>query len=89
MDWVWSSKTGSKLKPAFSDFQTPPVAAPTQMVTGSVAFPSMAAIRPLMTAGPMARALRPPKVAESIVSPAWITPIPVKITAINNIVRTL
>ena len=24
MDWVWSSKTGSKLKPAFSDFQTPP-----------------------------------------------------------------
>ena len=38
MDWVWSSKTGSKLRPAFSDFQTPPLAAPTQMVTGSVAF---------------------------------------------------
>ena len=66
MDWVWSSKTGSKLKPAFSDFQTPPLAAPTQMVTGSVALPSMAEIRPLMTAGPMARALSPPKVAESI-----------------------
>ena len=66
MDWAWSSKTGSKVVPAFSDFQTPPLADPTHTVTGSSATPSMAEIRPLMTAGPMARARSPPKVAESM-----------------------
>ena len=45
----------------------------------------MAAIRPLITAGPMARARRPPKVAESIVvSAAWMTPVPVQITAVRT-----
>ena len=51
---------------------------------------SMAAIRPLITAGPMARARRPPKVAESIVvSAAWMTPVPVQITAVRSVARTL
>ncbi|NIU63572.1 MAG: hypothetical protein GWN66_23920 [Pseudomonas stutzeri] len=30
MAWTgWSSKIGSKVRPPFTDFQTPPVAAPT------------------------------------------------------------
>ena len=50
-----------------SDFQTPPLAEPIHTVTGSMAVASMAEILPLMMAGPMDLARRPPKVAESIV----------------------
>ncbi len=83
IDWAWSSKTGSKVVPAFSDFQTPPLAAPTQMVSGSPATASIAEIRPLITAGPIERARSPPKVAESIstsAAPAIPNPAPISAT---------
>ena len=68
-----SSKTGLKVVPPSVDFQTPPLAAPTNSVTlpdGSV-YPARAEIRPLMLAEPMLRAPRPEIVPESItVAPA-------------------
>src|SRR5882762_4757688 len=63
-----SSKTGLKVVPPSVDFQTPPLAAPTNSVTlpdGSV-YPARAEIRPLMLAEPMLRAPRPEIVPESI-----------------------
>src|SRR5207245_7171989 len=61
-----SSKTGLKRVPPSSDFQTPPLAAPTKSVT----FPdgsrvaAMAEMRPLIVAEPMLRAPRPEMDAE-------------------------
>src|SRR3989440_1168609 len=67
MDWTdCSSKTGRYRVPPSSDFQTPPLAAPTKSVIfpeGSFV-PAIAEIRPLIAAEPMLRAPRPEKVAE-------------------------
>src|SRR5215472_10596016 len=60
------SKTGLKVVPPFTDFQTPPLAAPTKTVIrpfSSTA--SSAAIRPLMVAEPILRAGKPDTVAAS------------------------
>src|SRR5581483_9693516 len=61
-----SSNTGRYRVPLSSDFQTPPLAAPTKKVIlpeGS-RFPAMAEMRPLIVAEPMLRAPRPEMVAE-------------------------
>ena len=61
-----SSKTGRKRVPPSSDFQTPPLAAPTKSVIlpdGSFA-PAMAEMRPLIVAEPILRAPSPEMVAE-------------------------
>src|SRR5438128_358805 len=61
-----SSKTGRKRVPPSSDFQTPPLAAPTNRVIlpeGSFT-PAMAEMRPLIVAEPMLRAPSPEMVAE-------------------------
>jgi len=61
-----SSKTGRYRVPLSSDFQTPPLAAPTNRVTlpdGS-RVPAIAEMRPLIVAEPMFRAPRPEMVAE-------------------------
>src|SRR6266545_2600998 len=55
----WSSKTGSQVRPPLTDFQTPPLAEPIQTRFGSLAHPSTTAIRPLIAAGPIARAFIP------------------------------
>src|SRR5215472_5019812 len=60
------SKTALKVVPPFTDFQTPPLAAPTKMVMrpfSSTA--SSAAMRPLIVAEPILRAGRPEMVAAS------------------------
>src|SRR5215467_3283251 len=61
-----SSNTGRYRVPLSSDFQTPPLAAPTNSVTlpdGSRA-PAMDEIRPLIAAEPILRAPSPEMVAE-------------------------
>src|SRR6266550_6260522 len=61
-----SSNTGRYRVPLSSDFQTPPLAAPTNSVIlpdGS-RVPAMAEIRPLIVAEPMLRAPRPEMVAD-------------------------
>src|SRR3954463_10586030 len=61
-----SSNTGRKRVPLSSDFQMPPLAAPTKRVIlpdGSFT-PAIAEIRPLIVAEPMLRAPRPEMVAE-------------------------
>src|SRR6266700_4269042 len=61
-----SSKTGRYRVPPSSDFQTPPLAAPTKSVIfpeGSFV-PAIAEIRPLIAAEPMLRAPRPDMVAD-------------------------
>src|SRR5437667_4338001 len=61
-----SSNTGRKRVPPSSDFQTPPLAAPTKRVIfpeGSLV-EAIAEIRPLIVAEPMLRAPRPEIVAE-------------------------
>src|SRR5712692_127771 len=61
-----SSNTGRYRVPPSSDFQTPPLAAPTKSVIlpeGSFV-PAMAETRPLIAAEPMLRAPRPEIVAE-------------------------
>src|SRR5215831_8610226 len=69
-----SSNTGRYRVPLSSDFQTPPLAAPTNSVTlppGS-RVPAMAETRPLMVAEPILRAPRPEMVAElNDASSAW------------------
>ena len=45
--------------PAFTVFQTPPEPTATYQVLGSVGSIAMSAIRPDMSAGPMARSFRP------------------------------
>src|SRR5438105_1767440 len=60
------SKTGLNVVPPSSDFQTPPLAAPTKIVVFPPSFrPASAAMRPLIAAEPMFRAERPDSVAES------------------------
>src|SRR5207302_2287912 len=70
-----SSNTGRYRVPLSSDFQTPPLAAPTKNVIlpeGS-RVPAMAEIRPLIAAEPMLRAPRPEIVAELYgASAAWL-----------------
>src|SRR2546421_13041253 len=64
----WSSNTGLKVVAPSVDFQTPPLAAPTNRLilpAGSLK-PASAEIRPLMAAEPMLRAPRPEIVPESI-----------------------
>src|ERR1700735_2110548 len=67
MDWeVCLSKTGLKVVPPFTDFHTPPLAAP--MYTGgrpSSLTADNAETRPLIPAEPMLRAPRPEMVSES------------------------
>src|SRR5437867_10449784 len=61
-----SSKTGRKRVPPSSDFQMPPLAAPTKRVIlpeGSFT-PAIAEIRPLIVADPILRAPSPEIVAE-------------------------
>src|ERR1700747_772882 len=61
-----SSKTGRNRVPLSSDFQTPPLAAPTKSVIlpdGS-RVPAMAAMRPLIAGEPILRAPNPEIVAE-------------------------
>src|SRR5207302_9457818 len=61
-----SSKTGRYRVPPSSDFQTPPLAAPTNNAIfpeGSFV-PAIAEMRPLIEAEPMLRAPRPEMVAE-------------------------
>src|SRR6266550_8047898 len=60
------SNTGLKVVPPFTDFHTPPLAAPTYTVSrGPSCTAASAAIRPLIAADPMLRAPRPEMVAES------------------------
>src|SRR5258706_8803814 len=60
------SKTGLKVRPPFTDFQTPPLAEPTKTVRRpSWVMASMAATRPLIMAEPILRTGRPEIVAES------------------------
>src|SRR5579872_1692323 len=60
------SKTGLNVVPPFTDFQTPPLAAPTKSVTCPLSStPVTAAIRPLIAAEPILRAGKPEIVAES------------------------
>src|SRR5207245_9491628 len=62
-----SSNTGRKRVPPSSDFQMPPLAAPTKRVIlpeGSFT-PAIAEMRPLIAADPMLRAPSPAIVAES------------------------
>src|SRR5437763_9154768 len=70
-----SSNTGRYRVPLSSDFQTPPLAAPTNNVIlpeGS-RVPAIAEMRPLMAADPMLRAPRPEIVAELYgASAAWL-----------------
>src|SRR5919106_2245768 len=55
----WSSKTGVQVSPPLTDFQTPPVAVPVQRMSGFAFTTSMAAMRPLIVAGPIDRARSP------------------------------
>src|SRR5215831_1034763 len=60
------SKTGLKVVAPLIDFQTPPLAEPTNAVTLPLSSKaSMAAMRPLMAAEPIFRAFRPEMVPES------------------------
>src|SRR5579872_6258927 len=60
------SKTGLNVVPPFTDFQTPPLAAPTKSVTCPFSStPVTAAILPLIAAEPILRAGKPEIVAES------------------------
>src|SRR5437879_13695968 len=68
-----SSKTGRYRVPPSSDFQTPPLAAPTKSVIFPEGFfvPAIAEIRPLIAADPILRAPKPEMVAEeNVVSSA-------------------
>src|SRR6266851_1992033 len=60
------SKTGLKVEPPLTDFQTPPLAAPMYTVNRCPSCTaSSAAMRPLIVAEPMFRAPRPEMVSES------------------------
>src|SRR5580692_10670603 len=67
MDWeVCLSKTGLKVVPPFTDFQTPPLAAPIYTVRRPSSLTADSAeTRPLISAEPMLRAPRPEIVSES------------------------
>src|SRR5256886_4988348 len=65
----WRSKTGLKVVPPFTDFQTPPLAEPTNIVSRPFrTTASRAAMRPLIVAEPMLRAGSPETVAASNLS---------------------
>jgi hypothetical protein len=61
------SNTGLKVVPPFTDFQTPPLAAPAKTVRRPLASltASSAAMRPLICAEPMLRAGRPEMVLQT------------------------
>src|SRR5467141_3327146 len=60
------SNTGLKVVPPSSDFQTPPLAAPTNTMVFPFSFrAATAAMRPLMAAEPMLRTPKPLIAAES------------------------
>src|SRR6266702_2807766 len=60
------SKTGLKVVPPSSDFQTPPLAAPTKTIVFPFSFrAAIAAMRPLIVAEPMLRAPKPLRTPES------------------------
>src|SRR5229473_5423636 len=60
------SKTGLYVVPPFTDFQTPPLAAPTYTVSRPSSLTAVtAAIRPLIAAEPIFREPRPEIVSES------------------------
>src|SRR6185369_17797968 len=64
------SKTGLNRVPPSSDFQTPPLAAPTKrVVLPSWLRPATAATRPLIVAEPMLRAVSPETIPESNTGP--------------------
>src|ERR1022692_2440760 len=66
------SKTGLKLVPALTDFQTPPLAEAANTVRRPPSFTAArAAIRPLIWAEPMLRAGRPEIVPASKRTGAW------------------
>src|ERR1700729_2556606 len=67
MDWeVCLSKTGLKVVPPFTDFHTPPLAAPMYTVRRPSSLTAdNAETRPLISAEPMLRAPRPEIVSES------------------------
>ena len=69
------SKTGAKLSPALTVFQTPPAALPTYQIFLSVGCTAMSAIRPEVRAGPIERNWRPeatvPNLDESAGAGAW------------------
>src|SRR4029077_18318921 len=67
IDWTGcSSKTGRYRVPPSSDFQTPPLAAPTKSVIlpDEPRVPAIAEMRPLIVADPILRAPSPEMVAE-------------------------
>ena len=57
------SKIGSHVVPAFTVFQTPPEPTVAYMTLSSCGWIAISAIRPLFSAGPMARSERPDKLA--------------------------
>src|SRR5579863_8861598 len=60
------SNTGLKVVPPFTDFHTPPLAAPTYTVSLPSSFTAVSAgTRPLMAAEPMFRAPNPEIISES------------------------
>src|SRR5258708_38130832 len=61
MDWTfWLAKTGLKVVPLSTDFQTPPLAEPMTTVTRPLSSTALtAATRPLISAEPTLRAGRP------------------------------
>src|SRR5512144_2963192 len=67
IDWTsWLSKTGVKVDPPFTDFHTPPLAAPTKTVRRPLSATAVTAdTRPLISAEPMLRAERPEMVPAS------------------------
>src|SRR5437660_7266664 len=67
MDWTgFLSKTGLNVVPPSSDFQTPPLAAPTKrVVLPPWLRPATAETRPLIVADPMLRAESPERTPES------------------------
>src|SRR6266851_4629180 len=67
IDWTGClSKTGLNVVPPFTDFHTPPLAAPTNTVSRPFSFTaSTAATRPLIVADPILRAGSPEIVAAS------------------------
>src|SRR4029077_1802541 len=92
IDWTGcSSKTGRKRVPPSSDFQIPPLAAPTKRVVlpeGSFT-PVIAQMRPLIVADPILRAPRPEMVAELNGISARRFAAEKQITPINSVVALI
>src|SRR5690349_18204593 len=87
IDWTGcSSNTGRKVVPKSSDFQTPPLAAPTKMVVLPLGswLAAIADTRPLIVAEPMFRAPRPEMVVE--VKDGW-SAAAVRLARVNEMAR--